>query len=154
VSSPNPEPGAPAAGGLPLDRSAGEARRNGTRPVCAKRDCVAENAEGGLRVSGGSAIKCLRKVIGALLCGILSLAMLNSSCSKRSELAKTKAEAKRGNSEAQFRLGAYYHDAVEVALDYQAAAIWFRRAAEQGHAAAQFALGETRLTSARLIHGR
>jgi hypothetical protein len=33
-----------------MDRNAGEARRNGIRPVCAKRDYLAENAEGGLRV--------------------------------------------------------------------------------------------------------
>ena len=99
----------------------------------------------------GSAMKGLRKVIGAFLCGIFSLAMLNCSCSKRSELANAKAEAKRGNSEAQFRLGAYYHDAVEMAPDYQTAALWFRRAAEQGHAAAQFALGEMYLNAEGML---
>jgi TPR repeat protein len=56
-----------------------------------------------------------------------------------------------GNSEAQFRLGAYYHDAVEMAPDYQTAALWFRRAAEQGHAAAQFALGEMYLNAEGML---
>jgi uncharacterized protein len=92
-----------------------------------------------------------RKVRGAFLCGIFSLAILNSSCSKRSELANVRAEAKRGNSEAQFRLGAYYHDTVEVAPDYQAAALWFRQAAEQGHAGAQFALGEMYLNAEGML---
>lgn len=82
---------------------------------------------------------------------ILSLSLLLCSCSKNSELARVTAEARRGNAEAQYQLGAYYHDESGGPPDYQTAAIWFRKAAQQGHAFAQFALGEMCLNGEGMI---
>ncbi len=76
-----------------------------------------------------------------------ALGILACSCSSNSELARVKAAAKRGDAEAQYQLGEYYHDRVEVAPDYEAAAAWFGRAARQGHAAAQHALGKKLLNA-------
>ncbi len=80
-------------------------------------------------------------------CALLGVLLLNCSCSKDSELARVKAAAKRGDPEAQFQLGAYYHDGPGLAPDYEAAAAWFARAAQQGHTAAQFALGKMLLNA-------
>lgn len=91
-------------------------------------------------------MKRFRKVIGAFLCGALSVAILTGSCSKRSELAAIKAKAKRGDPDAQCQLGMYYQEGLELAPDNQTAAMWFRRAAGQGHAVAQLALGRMYLT--------
>ena len=43
--------------------------------------------------------------------------------------------------DAQFNLGVMYADGKGVPADDQEAALWFRKAAEQGHASAQFRLG-------------
>jgi TPR repeat protein len=54
----------------------------------------------------------------------------------------TIAAAKKGNAEAQYRLGEMYDLGKGVPQDYAQAVQWYRRAAEQGHAPAQFALAE------------
>jgi len=50
-------------------------------------------------------------------------------------------KAVQGDSEAQCMLGRYYEKGVEVRADYDEAAAWYLRAAEQGYAAAQWNLG-------------
>jgi uncharacterized protein len=56
-------------------------------------------------------------------------------------LAKLKAAAEQGNSDAQFKLGGvYYSGTALVKKDFVEAARWFRRAALQGHAGAEFCL--------------
>ena len=82
---------------------------------------------------------------------LLVLAAFNPSCSNNSELARVKAEARRGNPEAQFQLGAYYHDGLDVTRDYEAAAAWFGRAARQGYPAAQLALGTMLLNAEGML---
>lgn len=51
--------------------------------------------------------------------------------------------AEQGNAEAQYSLGAWYHngDGMEVDRDDDEAVQWYRKAAEQGHARAQTMLG-------------
>ena len=49
--------------------------------------------------------------------------------------------ARRGDAEAQFRLGDAYHYGKGVSGDHAEAAKWYRLAAEAGHARAQFKLG-------------
>ena len=49
--------------------------------------------------------------------------------------------AKKGNTDAAFRLALAYKDGHGVKENYAEAAKWFRKAAEQGHADAQFNLG-------------
>ncbi len=73
---------------------------------------------------------------------IISVAILGWSCSDQSELGRLKSKAKRGDPEAQFALGLYYYDGLEVTRDFEAAGMWFRRAALQGHAGAQLAMGK------------
>ncbi len=73
---------------------------------------------------------------------LLAVAASVCSCSDNSQLARVTAAAKRGDAQAQFQLGEYYYDRVELPPDYAAASLWFRRAAQQGHPAAQYALGK------------
>ena len=47
----------------------------------------------------------------------------------------------QGNANAQFRLGYMYPDGQGVPQDYEAAAAWYRKAAEQGNKWAQYLLG-------------
>ncbi len=91
-------------------------------------------------------------VMRAFLCGLLCFAGLNCSCShKHTELDRVQAAAKRGDPEAQFELGLYYHEGTELGPDYAAAAMWFQRAAAQGHAAAQLALGKMQLNGEGML---
>ena len=53
----------------------------------------------------------------------------------------TNAEA--GDAEAQYDLGAAYLKGKGVAEDKETAVFWFRKAAEQGYAAAQYVIGST-----------
>ena len=48
---------------------------------------------------------------------------------------------KKGDAEAQFKLGKAFSEGIRVDKDEVQAAEWFRRAAHQGHAEAQFRLG-------------
>ncbi len=54
---------------------------------------------------------------------------------------QVKAEADKGNAEAQLRLGDMYATGTGVTLDRAKAARWHRKAAEQGLARAQYQLG-------------
>lgn len=74
----------------------------------------------------------------------------DSSLSPDEQFQKLREDANAGNAEAQNGLGTLFYsghaisrDASGKILDYdlEAAAAWFYRAAEQGHAAAQFNLG-------------
>ena len=51
-------------------------------------------------------------------------------------------KAEQGDAEAQFALGEYYYRAAEDGVqDYEQAVYWYSKAAEQGHASAQYNLG-------------
>ena len=50
-------------------------------------------------------------------------------------------EGKKGNANAQSRLGIMYYNGQGVPQNYKRAVKWWMRAAEQGHAAAQYILG-------------
>ena len=80
-------------------------------------------------------------------------------------LARLRAEADAGNSEAQFALGeayfalgeTYEYDYVNangelVPADYAAAVAWYHKAADQGHAVAQFRLGRLYQEGVRKDH--
>ena len=56
-------------------------------------------------------------------------------------LSKLLIAAERGDAEAQFMLGAYYHKGMSGTMDEAAAIRWYRKAAEQDYSEAQFALG-------------
>jgi uncharacterized protein len=51
----------------------------------------------------------------------------------------TKA-ANQGDAEAQYRLGLRYFNGKGVRRNYTKAAVWFRKAAKQGHIHAQYQL--------------
>ena len=53
----------------------------------------------------------------------------------------TVKSAKKGNTEAQLKLGSMYKFGQGVPIDYNKAVYWFTKAAEQGSSSAQFALG-------------
>ena len=57
-------------------------------------------------------------------------------------LEELKANAKKGNAEAQFKLGCRYYLGEGVAGDPVEVAKWWRKAAEQNHVEAQYWLGE------------
>ena len=67
-----------------------------------------------------------------------------SQWAKFEEPLRTKAEGKylRSKAEAQKLLGAMYQDGLGVPKDYAEAVKWYRKAAEQGDAPAQFELAE------------
>lgn len=78
------------------------------------------------------------------------LPMSDSSISPDEQFQKLREDASAGNAEAQNGLGTLFYtghaisrDASGKILDFdlESAAAWFYRAAEQGHAAAQFNLG-------------
>jgi hypothetical protein len=56
--------------------------------------------------------------------------------------------AEAGHAEAQFRVGRLHGEGESIAKDETVAATWYRKAAEQGHALGQVALGDC------LWHGR
>ena len=55
-------------------------------------------------------------------------------------LQETKAKAEKGDTLAQFNLGAMYYYGLVVAKDEKEAVKWFRKAAEQGDADGQLSL--------------
>ena len=57
-------------------------------------------------------------------------------------LEQLKAKAESGDAKAQFALGALYHKGDGVGKDRAEALKWYRKAAEQGYAAAQCELGD------------
>jgi hypothetical protein len=57
------------------------------------------------------------------------------------EIADVRRRAEGGDAQAQFNLGRKYIDAQGVAKDDRQALVWYRKAAEQGYADAQFELG-------------
>ncbi len=74
----------------------------------------------------------------------VALAALNASCSKPAEketFLQLRDDAMRGDAQAQFELGLRYRQGLDVAEDFELAALWFRKSADQGHPVAQFAMG-------------
>jgi TPR repeat protein len=60
----------------------------------------------------------------------------------KAALAQLKPLAQKGDAEAQNLMGRlYFYDVPGVPQNYPVSARWFRRAADQGHAAAQYKLG-------------
>ena len=60
----------------------------------------------------------------------------------RKLLADIRAKAEKGDAQSQFELGkAFYFGSLGVAKDEVEAVKWFRKAAEQNHAEAQYNLG-------------
>src|SRR5258708_26324688 len=60
-----------------------------------------------------------------------------ASVLKNEILARMKGSAERGDREAQYRLGLAFHQGQGVVRDPVDAAKWIRKAAPQGHTAAQ-----------------
>ena len=64
------------------------------------------------------------------------------SFSKKRALIKSLIPlAEQGDLEVQLKLGRIYDEGEGVPINYKEAAKWYRRAANQGHARAQFFLG-------------
>ena len=57
-------------------------------------------------------------------------------------VAKLRARANAGAADSQFLLGQAYYNGQGVPQDYEQAVAWYRKAAEQGDADAQFSLGD------------
>ena len=51
--------------------------------------------------------------------------------------------AKKGDADAQYRIGGQYRFGQGVKKDYEKALFWYRKAAEQGHAEAQFSVQDS-----------
>ena len=83
-------------------------------------------------------------LITALLCTaslLLPGAHAQPSDTDTKPLTLLRAEAEKGDAQAQDDLGIRYWAGQGVALDYGEAVKWWREAAEQNHAAAQYNLG-------------
>ena len=70
-----------------------------------------------------------------------ALMALNSQQALADQYSELHAEARSGNSEAQYRLAVMYDLGDEVDKDHYKSFDWYRRAADQGHAKAQYNLG-------------
>ena len=80
-------------------------------------------------------------VRGTLAIAALSLAVLGPPVQAQDEpsaqeLADLRASAEAGDTDTQVLLGAMYYGGHGVPQDYAEAVAWFRKAAEQSHAAA------------------
>jgi TPR repeat protein len=76
-----------------------------------------------------------------LLVAVAWLALPLAPCFADSpSLAETRTKAEQGDAAAQFNLGLMYRNGEGVPKDYAEAANWYRKAAEQGVAAAQYTL--------------
>jgi hypothetical protein len=95
----------------------------------------------------------LTRVVLAVLCGLLvsRLSVAQDAArapqgAGRASTAAARAEAESGDPSAQFKMGVSYEYGEGVPQDYAQAAVWYRKAAEQGRAPseapvlAQFAL--------------
>ena len=78
--------------------------------------------------------------VAALSLAVLSSLVQAQDTSSAQELTDLRALAEAGDIEAQYNLGVYAAGR-GVSQDAAEAVTWFRRAAEQGHAGAQFTLG-------------
>ncbi len=58
-----------------------------------------------------------------------------------SGISETQSLAAKGDSNAQFQLGALYYQGKDLKQDYAQAFLWYRRAAQQGNSDAQYNLG-------------
>ena len=90
--------------------------------------------------------KNLQACRGEIESGVTTAAKPTSSSSSAPVMPKTKieelrAEAEKGNVQAQFKLGWVYDQGDEVEQDYSKAAKWYLKAAEKGNKNAQFSLG-------------
>ena len=75
-----------------------------------------------------------------LLIGLLICVLTATATEDRLSAIRLKAES--GDLSAQNSLGAIYANGIEVTKDGPEAMKWFRKAADQGHARAQFNLGK------------
>ena len=86
-------------------------------------------------------------LLTALLCitgFLLQCAQAQQSGADTNQLTLLRAKAEKGDAQAQFELGlASSLGKFGVATDYVEAVKWYRRAAEQDHAKAQYNLGWT-----------
>ncbi|MEL6152995.1 MAG: SEL1-like repeat protein, partial [Bacteroidota bacterium] len=57
--------------------------------------------------------------------------------------------ANQGLAEAEFNLGEMYKNGYGVAKDYKKAAVWYQKAIDQGHEAAEKALLEPIFTNSK-----
>ncbi|MEW6164614.1 MAG: tetratricopeptide repeat protein [Pseudomonadota bacterium] len=81
-------------------------------------------------------------IVAGLAIGAPAAANSTATTDAATALASLRPRAERGDAEAQYRLGRlYYYDAPGVPRDYRLAFRWFRLAALQGHAGAQYKLG-------------
>ena len=84
------------------------------------------------------------RVVGLVVL-TLTMACTTTVQSPSEEIAELRVEAEQGNAFAQFILGNAYDKGEGVAQDRREAVRWFRKAAEQGDANAQYSL-------ARIMH--
>lgn len=75
----------------------------------------------------------------SLLCFSFCFLPLNA---QEVDFSSTQEQAELGDAEAQYRLGLFYDNAVEVEQDLIAAVNWYSLAAQQGHISAQFNLAQ------------
>ena len=84
---------------------------------------------------------CSALVVATLTLAVCSSAFFQTQNEHRpaaQALADLRASAEAGDAEAQFILGGIYITGVGVPQDAAEAVAWYRRAAEQGHARAQY----------------
>ncbi len=80
--------------------------------------------------------------VGWLLVGVSATGLAQLKELQRDRFAITKAAAEKGDPEQQFQLGNIYSNGLLGAPRNNAeAAVWYRKAAEQGHSDAQYSLG-------------
>ncbi|MFN8922466.1 MAG: tetratricopeptide repeat protein [Sphingobacteriia bacterium] len=95
-------------------------------------------------------IRAAKSLILASLASLLPLWLLaQATPEKNMTNEETQKMAQQRDAEAQFKLGEMYRYGEGVEQDWEKAAHWYRKAAEQGHAAAQFGLAGTYSTDVK-----
>ena len=88
-------------------------------------------------------MKASRLIFTLLLASSVAVVQLAAQQTKADQkpIGEVKAKAEAGDAESQVELGRRYDDGEGVAKDQVEAAKWFRKAAEQNYAQAQYNLG-------------
>ena len=82
----------------------------------------------------------MRRYPLAILLFLLCFIVLTTSAFPQS-FKKTRAEAVRGDSRAQYELGVMYAEGRGVKQNYAQAKVWWEKAAAKGHTGGQYNLG-------------
>ena len=84
---------------------------------------------------------CMTALFLGVACFLFQAGAAEPTEAERKSFLETKVKAEKGDAKAQTLLGIFYQDGDGVPKDDAEAVKWYRKAADQGHALAQYFLG-------------